>query len=1701
MDQVKGVHSSQPARPFAYLPIKIYNRLSDTLTGVKALLDTGNMIPQPCAMSAAFAKKIGLRYEPIQASVGTAKVGGKLIVEGLARNTKIVIAPKCIVNLQSILILRDLSGEVNLGYQFIKEIAGRLSYTPHATILKVGPDTIPLIQQIQPPPPFETDPPPPDEPEKGNSGVVEDEKGSSGEVQSWPGEDLAPEPGLKAEHGQKLESLLMAAPTTKISVFHELNNTLTTMDSNKPNLDLNKLCNNPELAKKSIFYTFPVKAPESWVQPDPGKVLFLNKNNHFHVQKKRLRLSVPSSKFVRSDSRGVVRINSFTQDGVIRTSYQAEVLESKVLAPMSVTRIHCQLNRNIINKAVKIQDWSSEDGNLRVPEGVESRLPGGRVGVWIANNSDLPQAMNSGTKLSYIPLCSSYLRLPKSQLNKDPVLGSFRETEDQVEVDPDQMDKVEDTTLGFQELWDSLKLSENKLLRQNPAVLKQTKQLIHDYQDIFSTSAPGETDLVELSLKLKEDTEPIRQKVRPLNPALEKDLEEQIDAWLQQGVIEPSESPWSSPLVPVKKKDGTVRWAVDFRRVNSCLEQDSYPLPRIQQLLEKAGGHQVYSALDATQAYFNVRIAEKSRKVTAFATPNGLYQFCRMPFGLSVSVAVYSRFIAAALNKLGTRNLNCYLDDVLVFNNSLGDHVSRLREVFQAHREAGVKLKPVKTLLFQEQIVYLGHTLSKDGIGMVDAYVERIKEWPIPKDVKELNTLLGFFSYYRNFIPDFASLTATMCKQRREKVLAWTPEMTEKLELLKAEFSKGPIRAAPRFDSEEVFQLTTDYSATAIGAVLSQVQDGEERLIGAVGRKTTEPEQRYPSWKGELSAIVYGIRKFHPILSYRQFRINTDSSALKQLKSLKQNTGMLARWQEELAGYDFTVIHRPGKENLNADALSRREGMPEPDKEEHEEHSTYIGSMNALGPATYPRELERGQILNSQAADPILRQVRLWICAGKPPEKHEVRGMSAPAQQYARNFATLDLAEDGVLIMKMDTFMGAKSRILVPDKLRDPVFRMSHEHRTAGHFGVTATIARMRKHWWYPGMATDVHTRVGVCHSCLAKIVKEKSKCGIHIPQRNGYPMQTVFIDLVGPLPESTNGNKYIMSVSDGFSRFINLYPLPSKHGIGVAKVLVDGFIKTFGCPMRIHSDNGLEFNNAMVAEISRRLDILHTRTPVYNPSSNPVERFHRTLHQLLRVVTGREDKEWEQHLPAITLAYNTKVNNATGVTPSLAFLGREAKLPVDLVLQLPDKEYETPNHGIKDMLGRYREIYNYVCTQQDGVIRRNAQQYAGVAKFKPGDRVLYFTVRGVLGKPAKHTNHWTGAWVVEEQVNEVLYRIRPWRPGSKHKSMVVNVSKLKYLHGDPDHHHLPKDLNLAIDDGDEEAEELTNSYRPPPELGVPVYAPFQAPEMSDVGQAARPPAKPDATEEPVPRNPLAPPATFELPDEMAADEEMLVPNKPGPSIESESRKREREEPPLRRETYPRRDPLKRKSEEGEWELEAPIIKQRSRLMEKVSKGMSKFATDVRDYTSAAQDPALQEEIMQDTALPSSEEEREEEDPPSLNSLCTLTERGARVPHRLDKPKGRYSLYAPSRLKLPPDKVTAVSLGMNIALPKQVAINLVACPRLSEQGVKVQGICYSKFGTLCALFHNSNKNKPIQIEHGQRYCRASLLRYEIAIPE
>jgi len=1461
-----------------------------------------------------------------------------------------------------------------------------------------------------------------------------------------------------------------------------------------------------------------------------------------------------------------VRIGSLSPfDTGKQVNHRLELVHSVIVPAMSVSIGQTRPNLHSRRKSFFLEE--QRVGELRIAQGVVSEGQDGSVAIIMVNETEDPIQVPAGSRWPCQPLTSSTHLVDTDTLLQEPGLAPFPAQDlpdlpdvnlpdlpdvnlpghssvhsssgcpvadppgDPVphsspgiaELEPGDLDDLAsqvETDPEFRRIWDELKLGQNTLLAQNPNVLKQVRRLVHEYQDIFSTSAPGETDLVELSLKLKEGTEPIRQKGRPMNPAMEANLQSQVEDWLAQGVIEPSDSPWCSPLVPVKKKDGSVRWAVDFRRVNACLEQDSYPLPRIQQLLEKAGGHQVYSALDATQAYFNIRIDPASRKVTAFATPNGLYQFRRMPFGLSVSPAVYSRFIAVALNKLGTKEINSYLDDVLVFNNGLNKHADRLRDVFQAHREAGVKLKPSKTLLFREKVEYLGHMLSKDGISMVDAYVDRIMEWPVPTNIKELNTLLGFFSYYRAFIPGFAELTAAMCSQRREKTLNWTPEMTVNLDKLKAEFQKHPVRAAPRFDSEEPFQLTTDYSSTAIGAVLSQVQDGQERLIAADGRKTTGPEKRYPSWKGELSAIVRGIRKFAPILSFKPFVINTDSKALVQLKSLKQCTGMLARWTEELAGYDFTVKHRPGKDNLNADALSRSEHMPDPTQEEEEEHDSYIGSITNPRPSSYPQDLARPNILRGQATDPILREVREWVVKGQPPDKLLVRGMSKTGQQYARNFDSLTLAQDGVLIMKVETIFGPRTRVLVPDSLKESVFKMSHDHRSAGHFGVTATIARMRRDWWYPDLASEVTNRVGVCHYCLAKIVREKVKAGIHVPQKNGYPLQSLYIDLVGPLPQSGRGNRYILSVEDGFSRFIQLFPLPSKHAAGVAKVLVNEVIKTFGCPMRIHSDNGQEFCAKVMEEVYSRLDILHTRTPAYNPCSNPVERFHRTLNQMLRVITARDDKEWEDHLAAITLAYNTKVNAATGVTPSLAFLGREAKLPVDMILQTPEVTFPTPHHCIQDFIARYQTVYQYTQRVQEGVIRRNAKLYSGLARFRPGDLVWYFSVRGpapVKGeqsKPAKHLNRWIGPWVVEAKVSEVLYRIKPWDSQSRLKPMTTNVSKLREMRSPPNQVAIPADWEPGEDPADPLEEVGIGEPRSSePSLGIPVYNPQDFPtilDRSDPGaQGQGPSLNPDPLEAPL--SPL-PPSARSLPPQVEdpgfildpGDKDMEeVPPVPGPSnrpdpvrnARSRSVKREREEgegegsPPPRRKSQPRQ--AESDSALFSSNPDQPAAVNSSARVNSTAAVNDKRMGRSTNLTQVVRGVGERVKGWAETAVTLTQDS--DEDMAHLNQIFAPLSLGVKTPNQVNA-NGTFICYTPTKTTLHPGRVNQVDTKLYGTLPQGKVCTLYTPTLLARQAISIYPNFITNSGKLSVLVYN-NSDKEVIIQHGQHLCKGSWLSY------
>ena len=772
------------------------------------------------------------------------------------------------------------------------------------------------------------------------------------------------------------------------------------------------------------------------------------------------------------------------------------------------------------------------------------------------------------------------------------------------------------------EVFAGLKLDEKPLLQSSPKHLEAAKKMVSEYIDIFASEEEpyGRTyreDTGKVVIEVKPGARAYRSRPRPMDVNTKKALRKQLDLWLREGIIRPSKSPWAAPVCPVMKKDGDIRFTIDYRELNKVTVADSWPIPRVSDQLERLAGKQVFSSLDAAAAYHNLEMSEESKKYTAFTTPFGLFEFNFLPFGLTNAVSAYSRFIWDCFQDVDSDCSQAYLDDILTATEDLDSHMVELRKVFDLHRNNGIKVNAKKTNLFLSETRYLGHLVSSEGIRMIPEYIARIVNWPRPKTVKELSTWLGFTGYYRQYITNYAWLTQEMNSFRKKSTLDWDDELETKFKLMKEAFAKDPIRAYPRFDTEEPFQLTTDFSAGNVAAILSQVQDGKERLIGAVGRKTTKFERNYGSTKGELCALVFGCRKFTHLLRGRKFIVNTDSKALTLLQKIKPTVGILTRWMEELQGYQFEVRHRPGKANVNADALSRSNHLPEPSAEEVAEEEQYICAQGPQVPL-----LDRPRLLEAQRRDHVLQQVRQWMMEGRIPALNEVRGLPEELHQYRSILKSLRMEPDGLLIYPyvLNTPGGNRARALVPEVAKSEVWKWVHSHRTAGHFGSVATLERARRYFYFPGMTEWVRQKLAECGSCLSKKQKTNTHDTEHEPRRTSYPLERLAVDLVGPLPETREGYKYVLTMEDSFSRFVQVAPLKNKEAVTVANALMEQFICRFGCPAQIISDNGREFANEVWEQLLKELRIRKSHTPAYNPQSNVVERFHRTLNQYLRV-------------------------------------------------------------------------------------------------------------------------------------------------------------------------------------------------------------------------------------------------------------------------------------------------------------------------------------------------------------------------------------------------------------------------------------------------------------------------------------------------
>ena len=961
-----------------------------------------------------------------------------------------------------------------------------------------------------------------------------------------------------------------------------------------------------------------------------------------------------------------------------------------------------------------------------------------------------------------------------------------------------------------QKIIDLFKLNESDLLVNNKHYMDKAINLLREFGDMISEDPQhfGNTSLVQHTIDTGQ-SKPIRQKIRPLNPELEKDLDKQLLLWKEKDIIEESNSPWSSRLVPVKKKNGTTRWCVDYRELNKATVKDSFPLPNIEESLTRMANCNVFSALDGTGAYHAVHIDEQDREKTAFACHKGTFHFKRMPFGLCNAPATFSRLIMKALMGLDKKYYAPFLDDVAIFSKSFNHHMKHLWNVLNAQRQAGMTLNPAKCQLFRSKIDFLGHTVSGEGIETNKEFVEVIEQWPIPKNIKELRTFLGKTGYYRKFIKDYSKIACPLLNmitaeatKTKNKRITLTELQLMAFEQLKKALTSAPVLTFADFQSDEPFILDTDWSKDpgAIGAVLSQVQDGQERVICYGARKLTSAERDYSSNKGELLAVIHFIKLWKFFLWPKKFILRTDHAALKWIYSMDHPQSMLMRWLETLSHHNFDVVCRKGTQHGNADALSRITHVDLEGKVLQDQTDDFNNEIQQLEEEVLEGEEEDDvvQYERSLAADNTMKTVKSWL-QGDFPEKETIKGKGRDLHAYW-HLSKLLLLHDDRIFLRWKTLTGKTiKRLCIPENMQTTLIRRYHEQ---AHVGQDRLTASLQEKFYFNGMKQKVAEVVNNCTVCQQIGGQNKPQQHTHKETMSEEPWQKISVDLVGPMPKSSNGNTYLLTAKCCFTRWIEAIPIDNIQADTVARALFNHVLSRYGMPEVIHSDRGKQFECELMKSLCKLLGIKKTFTPAYNPKSNPVERAHRDMKAALRAMEHLPG-DWEDHLPMVLLALRTSKCRSTGVSPYLAMFGRQAQVPLDVMYGNPGVAEEEDETSItKTVRENLETIYKYMREKQLKATERQRTQYKDKEEtFQVGDKVWVFTPTIKKEKGSKFSIYWTGPWVVVEKVSDVVFIVKTvgnWN--KKELALTVGIDRIKRYKTNTNNNQ-EEQLNLRAND------------------------------------------------------------------------------------------------------------------------------------------------------------------------------------------------------------------------------------------------------------------------------------------------------------
>lgn len=842
----------------------------------------------------------------------------------------------------------------------------------------------------------------------------------------------------------------------------------------------------------------------------------------------------------------------------------------------------------------------------------------------------------------------------------------------------------------------------------------------------------------EMDIHLTSDV-PFHYAPRRLSYLEKLDVQRKICEMIGEGIITPSDSPYASAIVLVKKKDGSTRMCVDYRALNKLTVRDNYPLPLIDDCVEYLGGKKFFSLLDLKSGFHQVRVSERSRKYTAFVTPQGQYEYRRMPFGLKNAPAVFQRFVNRVFRDfISSGEIIIYMDDILLATGTWEEHKDLLRRVLRRLASRGLLLNLKKCKFGCEELDYLGYAVSAGGIRPSEGHIEAIRRYPVPGNARELRSCIGLFSYFRRFVHNFSRIARPLQNLLKENVeYNFDQGCKDAFDKLKGLLTSSPILAI--YDPQKETELHCDASSHGFGAILLQKQeDGNFHPTAFFSKTTTGGESKYHSFELETMAVLYALERFRVYLEGIKFTIVTDCNALHMALEKRQVNARIARWTVDFSRYTFETRHRPGISMAHVDALSRCHAKKSEEKAEE------------TGENEDERKLTKSYKCQVMAIDTAGVEFRLQVAQNRDANVVKIR------EKLEKETMEDYEMRDGLVYRRND----GKSALYVPTEMEENVVRMTHEQMA--HQGAEKVFNKITEQYWFPRMRTKIQGYITNCVKCIMYAAPvRQSEQNLYCIPKEPTPFDTIHVDHFGPLPALMNKRKHVLVVVDAFTKYVKLFAVNSTSTKEVV-MSMEKYFSYYSRPRRIISDRGTCFTSLEFGEFLRKNNVTHVKVATASAQANgQVERVNRVLKSALgKLSSPLNHADWSQKLSQIEYAINNSTHATTGETPSRLLFGINQR--GGIVDELTEYLAEKNEGNGRAQLGKIR-------TEADEQIKRK-QRYDEAKRrekckrtrtFKVGENVVMRNVDTVIGSNKKLIPKFRGPYVIDKTLGNDRYVIK----------------------------------------------------------------------------------------------------------------------------------------------------------------------------------------------------------------------------------------------------------------------------------------------------------------------------------------------------